>query len=331
MKKARILPVIVAVCVVGLIAWRVDFGALGAVLERVDLHLATLVVILNLPLVVLAPARSHLVLRKLGHSVRPRTLVPVTLLGFVAGSFTPGASGEALRAVALRKRAGVPLEDGVALVVYERLVSFYLLGLSTALLLAVAALPGIWALIGGIGLGGLVLAPWLAAVFLVDRLPRSALITGKGVLAPALRQILKSFESVRTLLLDLRLLAIFSGITLAIFALAALQIALLARGISADLSLVDAWKAFGISQTAAIVSLLPFGIGIGDGSLATALNSFRLAFEVGAAIALLARAFMTLPLCLGALVCYLDLQRPSPVGAAQPRTEDVEAPPALAA
>jgi uncharacterized membrane protein YbhN (UPF0104 family) len=98
------------------------------------------------------------------------------------------------------------------------------------------------------------------------------------------------------------------AVTLAIFAVIATQHWLLARSINADAGFVDAWLALGVSTIAAIASLLPFGVGVLDGSLAATLDRLGATLEQGGIVALLVRAAVTLPLILAAFACYLYLQ-----------------------
>ena len=97
--------------------------------------------------------------------------------------------------------------------------------------------------------------------------------------------------------------------TAVMFIVVALQIWVLSRAVSHAVSPVEAWTAFGASQLAGIVSLLPLGIGAADGSLAALLRRMGTTFEQGTVVAILVRAVMTLPMGLVAVLCYLYLQR----------------------
>src|SRR3990170_2243864 len=163
MKAARLATSLLAVAILALVLWRADPGELWRVLRHVDVGWLLLTVLLNLPIVAVASLRSLLILRRLGRPVLPRLLISSTVLGYVAGAVTPAASGELLRADALR-RAGVPMAEGVALVVYERAASVALLALSTGVLAALISLPLLWGLVvSGAALAAAV-AAWLAAV-----------------------------------------------------------------------------------------------------------------------------------------------------------------------
>jgi uncharacterized membrane protein YbhN (UPF0104 family) len=96
------------------------------------------------------------------------------------------------------------------------------------------------------------------------------------------------------------------------FAVISLQYWFLAKGVSGGISFVDAWQALGISTLAAVVTLIPLGLGILDSSLAAVLDRLGLTLEQGAAVAVLVRATVTLPLVLAAFACYLYLHQTSP-------------------
>jgi uncharacterized membrane protein YbhN (UPF0104 family) len=111
------------------------------------------------------------------------------------------------------------------------------------------------------------------------------------------------------LLRDRKLLAGWSMLTAAMFAIAMLQLWLLARSVSHAIRPEEAWTAYGASQLAGIASLLPLGLGAADGSLAALLRRMGTTFEQGTVVAILVRATMTLPLGLMALASWLWLAR----------------------
>lgn len=306
----RLLHVAVAVALVGLVVARSHPSELSEALGDVDLRLAALAALLNLPVLLLAPLRSHFVYRRLGYDIPARVLVPTTVLGFVAGGLTPAASGEVLRAGALRTRAGVAFEDSVVAVVYERALSMYLLALSTAALLVIATLSSTLAVLALIACACLYFVPWLVAVNL--NLASKDEAEARGRVSSVVRHGLAMFGQVRLLLKDFGLLIRESLITAAMFSLVSLQYWLIARGISDGISVADAWLAFGISTLAAVVTLIPLGLGILDSSLAAVLDRLGMTLEQGAVVAILARAVILIPLVLAAFACYLYLQQISP-------------------
>jgi uncharacterized protein (TIRG00374 family) len=232
-------------------------------------------------------------------------------MGYAAGAVTPAASGEVLRAIALRSKAGVPIEDGITLVVFERAWSLYLLGVTTAVFVALVSLPailGVAAVVAGVAL---VFLPWLAATSVLPRLPEASRVTGEARVAAVLRYLLDTAHRLRAVLADAVLLTATSLATLAIFLLSAVQYLLLARAVGGSLSFDEIYLGFGASQLAGILSLLPLGLGISDGSLAAILRRFDLTLEQGTAVAVLVRGAITLPLTLLGFACYAWLQRSS--------------------
>ncbi|HEY7374387.1 MAG TPA: lysylphosphatidylglycerol synthase transmembrane domain-containing protein [Polyangia bacterium] len=309
MTPLRLLQVGLAVAVVAFVVVRSHPSELWRVLQDVDARRALAALLLNVPVLLLAPLRSYLVYRRLGHSVAAGVVVPTTIVGFVAGGLTPGASGELLRAQSLRDRAAVSFHDVVTAVVYERALSVYVLVLAAAFIAAVSYLSPAAAASAGVVCLALVLAPWAGAGLLSAFKLEDRHIEGSGIVARAARRLLSTAVQIRFLMQDVKLLLATSAISLVIFALIALQYWLFARGVNADVGIGDAWIALAISTFAGIVALIPLGLGILDGSLAATLDRLGATLEQGAAVVVLVRALVTLPLVLIAALCYVLLQR----------------------
>ena len=317
-KLLKLVSVAVALLVLAFVLLTAHPREIWENLRGVDAGLLVLVALLNLPVCALFTLRSWLVLKRMGHDVPGAVLLPASVLGNVAGALTPAASGEILRATALQRSGGIALSDALTMVAYERLVSTYLLVLSTIACVALASLSMVAGVAVAVVCVALTLVPWLAATLILPRLPRADSINGVGLVAQGMRYGLAMVDAVRVLLKDLRLLLTWSVPTLASFALVALQFHLVARAAGAHLSFVDAWTAFGGSGVAAIASLLPFGLGIGDGSMAAIFARTGIALERGAAIVVLIRAAVTLPLVLLATLSYAYLSRRTFATPAQP-------------
>jgi uncharacterized protein (TIRG00374 family) len=322
MTKVRLLSIAVAIAVVTLFVVRSEPDEVWAVLQATDYRLVVVAALLNIPVALLAPLRSSLIFHRLGHAVPAPVLIPTTVVGFVAGGLTPAASGEILRAGALRSRAGVPFEDTMAVVVFERVLSVYLLALTAAALFAFASLPLAWYLPVASAAVVLVLLPWLAATLSRPFLRGPEQIGGQGALAAVLRYMLAMATQIRFLLENPRLLLQWSLVSVTMFAVIAVQYWLLARAVAGGINLAEAWMALGVSTVAAVVSLLPFGLGVLDASLAATLSRLGMTLEQGGVVAILVRAAVTLPLVFAALACYLYLQR-SEAAAARPDLSDV--------
>ncbi len=310
MSRWRLLHASIAIALLALIVWKTGVGDVRRVLSDVDPRLLAAVVALNVPAALLFPVRSHFVLRRMGAQVPFRVLVPAAILGNVAGALTPASSGELLRTAVLRSHADLPVEDGLALVLYERALSVWMMAAGTAVVVSFIALDFAQAV--AVTAVALLLAMLPAAgPWLLDMLPDAGDDDRPGLLASVLRRVQRVAGRLQLLLGDRALLAGWSLLTAAIFAIATLQLWLLARSVSHAIRPEEAWTAYGASQLAGIASLLPLGLGAADGSVAALLRRMGTTFEQGTVVAILVRATMTLPLGLMAVASYLYLVRMS--------------------
>jgi uncharacterized protein (TIRG00374 family) len=311
----RLLQVPVVIGLFALLFWRIDVAALRDAIQDARGDYVALVVLLNIPFAVLFGARMQIALRALGHTLSARLVYPIAVLGNVAGAVTPASSGEVLRAGALTSRAGVPLRDAAALVIFERGVSLLYMTVGTVAVGAFFVLPAPAAfavMIAAVALGLLPAAlPLLRAPAASDAAPDAAWL--RRMSARLVRGLDRAVDITR----NPRTLATWSALTLAIYAVNTLQFWLLARSISTEISIPEAWVALGASQLVGIASLLPFGLGSSDWSLAALLRRFGMTIEQGAAVAVLVRGAATLPLLLMAFASYLYLARLPAVAAAK--------------
>jgi uncharacterized protein (TIRG00374 family) len=307
MRPTRLLQFGAAFAVVAFVVARSHPGELWDAVRDVDATKALAALALNLPVLALAPLRSALLFRRLGHRVPAGILLPTTVLGFVAGGLTPAASGELLRAQALRSRAAVPVGEVLAVVLYERVLSVWVLALTAAAVAAVTELS--FPVAAGVVLtcGALVWLPWFAAGLLGILAPENG--ANEEQQRTLLTRALDLATQVRGLFGDPVLLLATSAISASIFGLIAVQYGLLARGVGADVTFGDAWIALAISTFAGIAALIPLGLGILDGSLAATLDRLGATLSQGAAVAVLVRAVVTLPLVLAAFASFVYLQR----------------------
>jgi uncharacterized membrane protein YbhN (UPF0104 family) len=308
LSRLRFLHVAIACALLALIVWKTGVNDVRHVLSDVDPWLLAAVAALNVPIALLFPLRSHFVLRRMGARVDPRVLVPAAILGNVAGSLTPASAGELLRTAALRSHANLPVEDGLALVVYERALSLWIMGVTAGIAAGFIALdtPVATAIAAG-GLAFLALpscGPWLLGV-----LPSVADTDTASGWRSWIRRLIRAAGRLQWLLGDRWLLVGWSFITAVLFAITTLQLWLLTRAVSHSITPAEAWTAYGASQLAGIVSLLPLGLGAADGSLAALLRRMGTTLEQGTVVAILVRATMTLPLGLMAVASYVYLAR----------------------
>jgi uncharacterized protein (TIRG00374 family) len=278
-------------------------------MRRADLTWVSVAVALNIPILLLASARSFLLLQHLGSPLSPRVLFPITILGFVAGGITPVASGEILRAEALRSHSDLSFVDSVAIILYERMLSLYLLAVGAGAGFAASTLPTGWTSLLVVCVAVLAALPCMAARIVSPALRSLEAARGEGTVGRALRYLVGSINTVRFLLVDFRILVPWSLITLSIFGISTLQILMLTKGVGENISFGDSWLAICLTQLAAIVSLLPFGLGIGDGSLAALLQRTGIPLGKSTAVVILGRVAITLPLLCIACLSYIYLVR----------------------
>jgi uncharacterized protein (TIRG00374 family) len=306
--RARYLHLALAFALLALLLWKTDARDVAHAIRGVSPLTAVIVVALNVPIGLLLGVRSGMVLKRLGHSVPANILLPAALLGNVAGSLTPASAGELLRTAMLKNHAEVSTRDGVALVLYERALSTYLMALGTGVVAAFVALPITRAVLVAACSAPLFALPVVGAK-LLSILPRRRIERGPAAVRDLLERIGSVADRLQWLLNDRRLLASWATITGLIFAGVTLQFYLLTRALSHAVSPQEAWVALGASQLASVASLLPLGLGAADGSVAAILHRSGMTLEQGTAVAILVRAVITLPLGIAAILCYLYLQR----------------------
>jgi uncharacterized protein (TIRG00374 family) len=305
MKRFALLRWFAGAGVLGFVLLRLDTDDFGAAVVSVDAAALIGAVALNVPLLLLAALRSRLVLSRLEHSLKPGLLLASVTLGFVAGSLTPGASGELLRADALNARGGVGLRDGLALVVFERGLSFYIMVLSGAAAGAVLLLPPIAAAVVVVAAILLAIAPAFSGtlLLLVSRVDAEAdSLAGRCLnLVRRLLQRLGDIANDRSLVLS------WSLVTLVMFGIIAFQVWLLAEGLGGGLSFFEAIFVLIAFQVLAVISLIPMGLGIMDGTIVGLTSRWGLSDDNALALAVLVRVASTLPLILAAVASYLYL------------------------
>lgn len=305
----------IALALVSIAFWRGKVWDLPEIAERLDWPEAVGVLALNLPLLPLWALRSRLVLSRLGYGLPMRSLLPLTVLGNVAGTLTPGGVGDIVRGVALRRQHSVDRAAAAAAVLYERI---YLPAL-TLIAIGVAALAELmsdtpWlipflALIGGClaaasGKGySLLLGPlrrWARR-----RTERSS-ASGRG---SWVQTIAEADERLVHLFDDLRLGTLFALLTGVVYALTALQVWLVVGALGGNVSATESWVAYALASYAALLSVLPGGLGVWDAALPAILSGYGVELAIGTAATVVLRGLQTLPLGLLAVACYLALVR----------------------
>jgi uncharacterized membrane protein YbhN (UPF0104 family) len=308
---SRGVQAVLSVTLIALILRGAGLARVGATLSSAHAWPLAITVLLNGPIFVLYAVRSDAVLIRLGHRVPMRLLLPASVVGSVAGSLTPVGSGDALRAVVLRSYAYVPARYGAVLVLYERTLSPYLMTVGTVVALAYLVLPLPVAV--GIAVGAVpLLALPIGAGYLLGRLEARSLWLALGSRSRRMENLHRIAIQLAGLFGDRALNARWCICTGGIFALVTLQTWLVVHSLVNLLTPLQAWVAFGLSQLAAIVSLLPLGVGAGDVSLAALLHHLGTTLNQGAGAAILLRGTVTLPLVIAAGASYFYLLRRAP-------------------
>ncbi|NIM05458.1 MAG: hypothetical protein GTN65_07555, partial [Armatimonadetes bacterium] len=114
----------------GLVLWRTRVWEAGDSLGQVNPLILTLIPLFSVLLSVPFAIRQRLILKALGQRFSAWRLLPISYYGNTVGFLTPVSSGEILRPALFQRGLNLPLSQGVAVVLYERLYSACLLGLT---------------------------------------------------------------------------------------------------------------------------------------------------------------------------------------------------------
>jgi uncharacterized membrane protein YbhN (UPF0104 family) len=187
----------------------------------------------------------------------------------------------------------------LALVAFERLLSFYLIILSgaatgAALLLPAAPAASIVVLcVLGMGL------PAFAPVLL--RLLPPVGDKPAGFLPKLIHYIRTTASRMQSLFEDRWLLAAWTGVSMLTFGVIAVQIWLMAESLGGGMDFVEALFTYSGAQVLSILSLLPLGLGVSDGAFAALADRSGMDADAPVALAVLVRVTIMLPLVLLAI------------------------------
>ncbi len=300
----------------GLLVWRTrpwEALATGA-----DWRPLIAVVALNGVVIAAWAVRSAWLMAAVGHPLSILALVPIVSFANTINNLTPASSGEALRAVILRRRHRVPYGQSTAVILVERLWAIWIMAVSAG----AAALGTIVPAAPAVVVAGWLLA--LAATFapaaayrlglrpaeLLARLVEPGDDGAPGGRRRRLAGLLRDVDASLAVILAAPSVALaFVASTAVIFAAFAAQLWLLLLALGHDVALVAAWAALGIATIAGVVSALPFGFGATDVVLTALLASLGVPAAAAAAAALLLRAMVTLPLGLAGTASWIALSR----------------------
>jgi uncharacterized membrane protein YbhN (UPF0104 family) len=326
--------VTVSVALFGLLIWRTrPWEALST---GADWRLLALVVALNVVVIGAWAVRSERLMAAVGHPLPVTSLVPIVSFANTINNLTPASAGEAVRALILRRRHGVPYGQSTAVIVAERLWAIWIMAVSAgaaavgtilgagpvlAVLAWVVALAAAFAPSFGYALG---LRPAAFVAGLLDRGPApdsgtagaadggpgddpDAAPPGRRVrLAGLLRDV---DENLAGILARPRVAIGFVLSTAVVFITSTAQLWLVLLALGQTISPVAAWAALGLATIAGVLSALPFGLGAADVVMTALLVALGVPAATAGAAALVLRATVTLPLGLAGTASWIALNR----------------------
>jgi uncharacterized protein (TIRG00374 family) len=322
----------ISIVLFGLLVWRTrpwEAFAVGA-----DWRPLLAVIALNVVVVAAWSIRSARLMAAVGHPLPLLALVPIVSFANTINNLTPASSGEALRAVILRRRHGVPYGRSTAVILVERLWAIWIRAMSAgaaALGTVIPASPGIVGA-GWVAAVVAIFAPALAYRLGLRPAAFAARIVDPGAVGEdgtpgrraRLATLLRDVDANVAGILASPAVAIgFVASTGLIFIVFAVQLWLILAALGQDISPVAAWAALGIATIAGVLSALPFGLGAADVVMTTLLAVLGVPAAAAGAAALLLRATVTLPLGLAGTASWIALNRgPESVTAETAETAD---------
>jgi uncharacterized protein (TIRG00374 family) len=324
--------VAISIVLFGLLVWRTrpwEAFAVGA-----DWRPLLAVIALNVVVVAAWSIRSARLMAAVGHPLPLLALVPIVSFANTINNLTPASSGEALRAVILRRRHGVPYGRSTAVILVERLWAIWIMAMSAgaaALGTVIPASPGIVGA-GWVAAVVAIFAPALAYRLGLRPAAFAARIVDPGAVGEdgtpgrraRLATLLRDVDANVAGILASPAVAIgFVASTGLIFIVFAVQLWLILAALGQDISPVAAWAALGIATIAGVLSALPFGLGAADVVMTMLLAVLGVPAAAAGAAALLLRATVTLPLGLAGTASWIALNRgPESVTAETAETAD---------
>ncbi|MEK7248673.1 MAG: lysylphosphatidylglycerol synthase transmembrane domain-containing protein [Chloroflexota bacterium] len=319
-RSPRSLLYAIALLFLAIVLWRSKFWESGDAIGNIDALDLVLVPLLSLALLVPLALRQRAILGALGYRFSARSLAPISYYGNTVGFMTPAASGEVLRPSLFRRTFGVPTAQGVGIVLFERLFSFYLLGLSCLLALSwTGAAPG-W--VGPVALPMMIAACLAPSAFVAlaptlnNRLPARRL----GNLVPHRirdrigEQVKESGSTLSRLWLNATVVAFFIALSAITFLVMAIQFWLIPEALGQDISLQEAWVVLTAGAMAGFLSGLPLGLGATDAVMLSLLKAYGVETTEAGQIVILTRVLINLPGGLFGLAAYLLAVRQKPAG-----------------
>jgi uncharacterized protein (TIRG00374 family) len=280
-----------------------------------DWRLLIAAVALNVVVVAAWTIRSERLLAAIGHPLGLAALVPIVSFANTINNLTPASSGEALRAVILRRRHDVPLSRSTAIILVERLWAIWIMALSAGAAALGILVPAHSLLVVG---GWVTATAMIFAPAVAYRLGlRPAMAVAKVIDAGPERRrrvrlaafLTEIDTSLATLLASPGVASVFVASTAVVFTATAVQLWLILFALGHVVPLLATWAALGLGTIAGVLSALPFGLGAADVVVTGLLVGLGVPAAAAAAAALLLRATVTLPLGLAGTASWVVLNR----------------------
>jgi uncharacterized membrane protein YbhN (UPF0104 family) len=321
-RSPRSLLYAVAVVFLAVVLWRSRFWDSGEALRDVDPVYFVAIPLLSLALALPLALRARVMLAALGFRASAVSLAPLAFYGNTVGFLTPAASGEALRPALFKRTFGVPVAQGIGVVFFERLFSFFLVGLSCLLALTWTDEAPAW--LGPVALP-LLLAACLAPTACAALAPAAAGVFPAGRLARLLpdrirQHVEESSATLSRLWTDLAVVAGFVFLSAGVFLAMGLQFWLLPEALGQGISLQEAYVVLTASAMAGFLSGLPLGLGATDAVMFSLLRAYGVETTEAGQIVILNRVLINLPGGLFGLTAYLIALRQRPNAEATPPT-----------
>ncbi|HEX5015810.1 MAG TPA: lysylphosphatidylglycerol synthase transmembrane domain-containing protein [Candidatus Limnocylindrales bacterium] len=337
--------VTVSVALFGLLIWRTrpwDALSTGA-----EWRLLAIVIGLNIVVIGAWAVRSARLMAAVGHALPVIAMVPIVSFANTINNLTPASTGEAVRAVILRRRHDVAYGRSTAVIIAERLWAIWIMAVTAGAAAVGTIVPASPAVVTATWIAAIaaVFAPSIAyarglrpAAFVARRVDGNAHPAGTDELGTAAEPAAGAGTDIpgasvdpegdrrprrarlATLLrdVDANLAGILARPSIAVpfvlstgvvFATTAIQLWLVLLALGEEISVVAAWAALGLATIAGVVSALPFGLGAADVVMTALLTTLGVPPSTAGAASLLVRATVTLPLGIAGTASWIVLSR----------------------
>ena len=298
----------ISIGLIGLLVWRTRPWEAAGTLGPVDPRPLIVAAFLSALVLILWALRSADLLSAAGRRVGVGPLIPMTAFANAINNVTPGSAGEVVRMYLLRTHHGVDYATSGAVIFVERIgaIGYLTTGAVLAWLTWLGILPA-WlsaaieiALILG---PGVLYRAGLRPLVVVRALPLGSVL-GVDRRRRVNAWLSRVDDTVARLLGRPRHLLAFVAITFAIFATYTAQLLLVGRAVGVAMDPLAAFGALGIATTIGVLSLLPFGLGTTDLTLAGLLGVAGVPPSAALAMTLGYRLVSTLPLGIAGVLSY---------------------------